>query len=130
KKAYKYRFYPTEEHKHILARTFGCCRYVYNWALRERTDAYYQHGERLSYEGTAQRLTALKKRADHVWLTEVSSVPLQQALRHLDRAFRNFFEGRAAYPTLKKKRNDQAATYAASAFKWDGKQLTLLLWTS
>jgi putative transposase len=125
KKAYKYRFYPTEEQKHILARTFGCCRYVYNWALRERTDAYYQHGERLSYEGTAQRLTALKKRADHVWLTEVSSVPLQQALRHLDRAFRNFFEGRAAYPTLKKKRNDQAATYAASAFKWDGKQLTL-----
>ena len=84
KKAYKYRFYPTEEQKHILARTFGCCRYVYNWALRERTDAYYQHGERLSYEGTAQRLTALKK-----------------------------------------KRNDQAATYAASAFKWDGKQLTL-----
>src|SRR5437588_12314263 len=98
KKAYKYRVYPTQEQAHILARTFGCCRYVYNWALRERTDAYYKHGERLSYEGTAQRLTALKKRENHVWLNEVSSVPLQQALRHLDAAFRNFFEGRTDYP--------------------------------
>ena len=40
KKAYKYRIYPTAEQVHILARTFGCCRYVYNWALRQRTDAY------------------------------------------------------------------------------------------
>jgi len=41
KKAYKYRFYPSDEQKRILAQTFGCCRYVYNWALRQRTDAYY-----------------------------------------------------------------------------------------
>jgi putative transposase len=125
KRAYKYRFYPTDEQKRTLARTFGCCRSVYNWALRERTDAYYKHGERLYYEGTSQRLTALKKQDDHAWLNEVSSVPLQQALRHLDKAFRNFFEGRAQYPTFKRKRTDQAATYTASAFKWDGKALTL-----
>src|SRR6266487_525648 len=125
KRAYKYRFYPTDEQKRTLARTFGCCRYVYNCALRERTDAYYQHGERLYYDGTSERLTALKKQDEHVWLNEVSSVPLQQALRHLDKAFRNFFEGQAQYPTFKKKRNDQAATYTASAFKWDGKVLTL-----
>jgi putative transposase len=124
KKAYKYRFYPSDEQKCILARTFGCCRYVYNWALRERTDAYYQRGERLDYEGTAQRLVTLKKRRETMWLNEVSSVPLQQALRHLDRAFRNFFEGRADYPTFKKKRNQQAATYASNAFTWDGASLT------
>lgn len=124
-KAYKYRFYPTEEQVQILAKTFGCCRYVYNWALRERTDTYYQRGERLSYEGTAQLLTVLKKQEDHQWLNEVSSVPLQQSLRHLDRAFRNFFAGRAAYPTFKKKHGDQAATYMATAFNWDGKTLTL-----
>jgi putative transposase len=47
-KAYKYRFYPTEEQMDLLAKTFGCCRYVYNWALRQKTDAYYQRGERLS----------------------------------------------------------------------------------
>jgi putative transposase len=124
-KAYKYRFYPTEEQAQILAKTFGCCRYVYNWALRQRTDAYYQRGERLSYEATAQRLTQLKKQEAYTWLNEVSSVALQQSLRHLDRGFRNFFEGRAQYPTFKKKHGDQAATYMATAFTWDGKQLSL-----
>src|SRR6266702_3048802 len=102
-RAYQYRFYPTTEQVQILAHTFGCCRYVYNWALRERTDAYYTHGERLYYEGTAQRLTLFKKQDETAWLNDVASVPLQQALRHLDRAFRNFFEGHAHYPTFKKK---------------------------
>src|SRR5689334_15737328 len=125
KKAYKYRFYPSDEQKCLLSRTFGCCRYVYNWALRERTDAYYKHGERLYYEGTAQRLVLLKKQEETVWLNDVSSVVLQQALRHLDKAFRNFFEGRADYPTFKKKRNQQAATYASNAFSWDGGALIL-----
>ena len=125
KKAYKYRFYPGDEQKRILAQTFGCCRYVYNWALRKRTDAYYQHGERLYYEDTAQRLVLLKKQEDTLWLNEVSSVPLQQALRNLDRAFRNFFEGRADYPTFKKKRNQQSATYASNAFTWNRQALTL-----
>src|SRR5437588_10544687 len=68
KRAYKYRFYPTDEQAHMLARTFGCCRYVYNWALRQRTDAFFTHGERLSYAGTAERLTTLKQQADHTWL--------------------------------------------------------------
>ena len=125
KKAYKYRFSPSDEQQRILAQTFGCCRYVYNWALRQRTDAYYQHGERLYYEGTAQRLVTLKKQEETIWLNEVSSVPLQQALRHLDKAFRNFFEGRADYPTFKKKRHQQAATYASNAFTWNGHALTL-----
>jgi len=125
KKAYTYRFYPTDEQKQLLARTFGCCRYVYNWALRERTDAYYKRGERLYYEDTAQRLVLLKKQEETSWLDEVSSVPLQQALRNLDRAFRHFFEGRAHYPTFKKKRHPQSATYASNAFRWDGKSLTL-----
>ena len=125
KKAYKYRFYPSDEQKRILAQTFGCCRYVYNWALRQRTDAYYQHGERLYYEDTAQRLVLLKKQEKTLWLAEVSSVPLQQALRHLERAFRNFFEGRADYPTFKKKHNQQSATYASNAFTFNGTSLTL-----
>jgi len=68
-------------------------------------------------------LPALKKQ--YPWLADVSSVPLQQALRHLDRAFVNFFEGRADYPTFKKKHRDQSATYASNAFQWDGKSLTL-----
>ncbi len=125
KRAYKYRFYPSDEQKRILAQTFGCCRYVYNWALRQRTDAYYQRGERLYYEGTAQRLVLLKQQEETAWLNEVSSVPLQQALRNLEKAFRNFFDGRANYPTFKKKRHQQSATYASNAFIWKSQALTL-----
>src|SRR5712692_9639097 len=125
KKAYQYRMYPTDEQVHILARTFGCCRYAYNWALRARTDAFFQRGERLYYNQLAVILTDLKKQEKTAWLSLVSSVPLQQSLRHLDRAFRNFFEGRAEYPTFHKKHGVQAATYAANAFTWNGKELTL-----
>jgi len=124
-RAYKYRFYPTDEQKQILAQTFGCCRFVYNWALRQRTDAYYQRGERLYYEGTAQQLTQLKKQENTVWLNNVAAVPLQQSLRHLDRAFRHFFEGRAQYPTFHKKHGKQSASYVGTAFKWDGSTLAL-----
>ena len=70
-------------------------------------------------------LTQLKQQEDHAWLNEVSCVPPQQALRHLDKAFRNFFEGRAKYPTFKKRRNRQSAEYTTSAFKWDGTSLLL-----
>src|SRR5712691_11774954 len=125
KKAYQYRMYPTQEQAHILARTFGCCRYAYNWALRARTDAFFQRGERLYYNQLAVMLTELKKQEETAWLTEVSSVPLQQSLRHLDTAFRNFFEGRAEYPTFHKKHGVQSASYASNAFTWDGANLTL-----
>ncbi len=123
KRAYHYRFYPTPEQVQILARTFGCARYIYNWALRLRTDAYYKNQQRIGYYETSAQLTLLKKQTP--WLNEVSSVPLQQALSHLDRAFRNFFEGRAEYPKFHKKHGVQSASYMSSAFKWDGKQLTL-----
>lgn len=123
KRAYKYRFYPTDEQKKTLTQTFGCCRFVYNWGLSTRKHAYFEEGRSLSYNDLAAMLPDLKKQ--HPWLKDVSSVPLQQALRHLDRAFVNFFEGRADYPTFKKKRNDQSATYASNAFTWDGKALIL-----
>src|SRR2546429_9471937 len=125
KRAYKYRFYPTDEQKHVLARTFGCARFVYNWALRQKTDAFYQENKRLSYKDLSEALTRLKQQEEYSWLAEVSSVPLQQALRHLEKAFLNFFEGRARYPTFKKKRHRQSATYTSNAFKWDGTHLTL-----
>jgi len=130
KRAYKYRFYPTDDQKHVLARTFGCARFVYNWALRQKTDAFYQENKRLYYKDLSEALTCLKQQEEYCWLSEVSSVPLQQALRHLDKAFLNFFEGRAKYPTFKKKRHRQSATYTSNAFKWDGTSLTLAKMTA
>src|SRR5260370_41900396 len=107
----------------ILAQTFGCCRFVYNWGLHTRSFAYKEQGQKLNYNALAAMLPDLKR--EYPWLCEVSSVPLQQSLRHLDTAFKNFFEGRAKYPTFKKKQNAQSATYASNAFKWDGATLTL-----
>ncbi len=123
KRAYKYRFYPTDEQRITLAQTFGCVRFVYNWGRGVSSTAYKERGEKLSYNDLAAMLPDLKKQ--YPWLKDVSSVPLQQSLRHLDRAFVNFFEGRANYPAFKKKQNSQSATYASNAFKWDGKALTL-----
>lgn len=127
KRAYRYRFYPTPDQATALARTFGCARYVYNWALRLRTDAYRERQERLGYQETSAALTALKQQPETAWLGEVSSVPLQQALRHLDAAFRAFFEKRAKYPVFKQKHGRQAATYASSAFRWDASSRALVL---
>ena len=125
KRAYKYRFYPTNEQKHMLAHPFGCVRFVYNWALRQKTDAYYTEQRRLSYKDVSEALTLLKKQDDYSWLSEVSSVPLQQALRHLEKAFLNFFGRRTKYPAFKKKRNQQSASYTSNAFQWDRTSLTL-----
>ncbi len=125
KRAYKFRFYPTPEQELILARTFGCARFAYNYMLRLRTDAWMQRQERVGYHETSAALTALKKTPEHAWLNEVSSVPVQQALRHLQTAFTNFFAKRARYPQYKRKDGPQSAEYTTSAFKWDGKSLKL-----
>jgi putative transposase len=127
KRAYRYRCYPTPVQAAVLARTFGCARYVYNWALRLRSDAYSQRQERVTYADTSAALTALKREPVTAWLNDVSSVPTQQALRHLDRAFRNFFEGRARCPAFRKKHGRQAAEYTSSAFRWDAAHQQLML---
>ena len=125
KRAYRFRFEPTPEQELILARTFGCARFAYNYMLRLRTDAWMQRQERVGYHETSAALTALKKTPEHAWLNEVSSVPVQQALRHLQTAFTNFFAKRARYPQFKRKDGPQSAEYTTSAFKWDGKSLKL-----
>ena len=67
KHAYLFRCYPTPDQAKILARTFGCVRYTYNWALRLRTDAYYQRQERVYYADTSAALTELKRQPDYAW---------------------------------------------------------------
>ncbi|MEU8248291.1 transposase, partial [Nonomuraea sp. NPDC048916] len=98
KRAYKYRFYPTPEQAFELARTFGCVRLVYNKALEERTRAYRLEGRGVSYAESSAALTQWKRTEELSFLGEVSCVPLQQALRHLQAAFACFFAKRARYP--------------------------------
>jgi putative transposase len=124
-RAYRYRFYPTQEQEHLLRRTLGCVRLVYNKALHSRTEAWYEHQERVGYSETSGMLTTWKKQEDLQFLNEVSCVPLQQGLRHLQKAFANFWAGRAKYPNFKKKRSGGSAEFTRSAFKWKDGQLWL-----
>ncbi|RKN03146.1 RNA-guided endonuclease InsQ/TnpB family protein [Streptomyces radicis] len=126
KRAFRYRFYPTDGQAAELSRTFGCVRLVYNKALEERTRAWYGEQRRVSYAQSSAALTEWKKTGELAFLGEVSSVPLQQALRHLQTAFTNFFAKRAGYPRYKSRKKSRAsAEYTRSAFTWRDGQLTL-----
>ena len=126
KRAFKYRFYPSDQQAQELNRTFGCVRKVYNLALEARTKAWYGEQRRVTYVQSSAMLTEWKRDAELAYLSEVSSVPLQQGLRHLQGAFTNFFEKRAKYPTFKSKRRSRAsAEYTKSAFRYRDGQLTL-----
>ena len=117
-RAYKYRFYPTAEQENLLRRTMGCVRLVYNKALATRTIAWYERQERIQYKQTSSLLTSWKKMEELDFLNEVSCVPLQQCLRHLQKAFANFWGKRAKYPRFKKKRNGGSAEFTKSAFNY------------
>lgn len=123
--AYRCRAYPTDEQAGNLARTFGCVRLVWNDTLAWRHQRW--HAERLStsYAQTDRRLTALKRDPDLEFLSEVSSVPLQQALRHQHTAMTAFWAKRARYPRFKSRRGRQSAAYTRSAFRWRDGQLFL-----
>jgi putative transposase len=131
RRAYKYRFYPSPEQAAELSRTFGCVRKVYNLALAARTEAWYQRAERVSYVQSSALLTEWKRSEDLGYLGEVSSVPLQQALRHLQGAFAAFWDKRAAYPRYKsRKRSRASAEYTRSAFRYRDGQLWLAKMTA
>ena len=113
--AYKFRVYPDAEQRNILAQTFGCVRFVYNYMLNYNKKMY-KRGVPTFYEDWNKELTRLKKEFEKEWLKTPSAVPLQYALRHLERAFKNFWAGRAKYPKFKKKRNKHSAHYSSNAF--------------
>src|ERR671924_619666 len=84
--AYKCRAYPDPDQQLMLARTFGCVRVVWNRTLAARQTRYATEGKGTSYRETDAALTAMKRLPELAWLNEVSSVPLQQTLRHQHRA--------------------------------------------
>ncbi|MCX5378809.1 RNA-guided endonuclease TnpB family protein [Streptomyces sp. NBC_00091] len=126
KRAFKYRFYPTDAQAVELSRTFGCVRKVYNLALAARAEAWTTRRERVGYGQTSAMLTSWKRAEELAYLADVSSVPLQQALRHLQSAFTAFWEKRSHYPRFKSKRKSRAsAEYTRSAFRYADGRLTL-----
>jgi putative transposase len=123
--AYRCRAYPDPAQQAVLNRTFGCVRVVWNRTLAARHARWHQAGHGTSYAETDRALTAMKKDSDLAFLNEVSSVPLQQALRHQHQAFTAFFARRARYPRFKSRRSRQSAHYTRRAFTLRDGQLRL-----
>lgn len=107
-RAYKYRIYPTADQKILFAKTFGCCRFVYNWALNLKIEAYKSNNESLSNVYLTNRMKSELKQ-ENEWLSEVNSQSLQSSLRNLDAAYKNFFRNKkVGFPRFKSRRNNQS----------------------
>lgn len=105
-KAFKYRLYPHQEQKVLLEKHFGCVRFVWNWALGKKMEAYQKDKTNLSRYELQAELPKMKK-GDQPWLAEVGSLSIQSKLEDLDKAYTSFFKKKVAYPKFKCKRNDQ-----------------------
>jgi putative transposase len=124
-RAYKFRIYPTPEQETVLRKTIGCCRFVYNWALAIKREAWVMQKKNISHDNISKLLTSLKKLPDNEWLNDVSSVSLQQSVRNLDAAFNNFFKKRSQYPVFKIRKNGGSARFIQNAIKVEGEKFFL-----
>src|SRR6185437_1703056 len=114
--------YPDSEQAATLSRTFGCVRVVWNRTLAWRHARWHGEQARTGFTQANAYLTAMKASEELQWLNEVSSVPLQQAIRHQQAAFGSFFAGRARYPRYKSRNSRQSAEYTRSGFRYrDGR---------
>jgi putative transposase len=109
----------------VLNRTFGCVRVAWNRTLAWRQARYRDEHASTSYAQASANLTAMKAEPDLGWLGEVSSVPLQQAIRHQQAAFSSFLAGRTSYPRYKSRSGRQSAEYTRSGFRYRDGQLFL-----
>ncbi len=128
KARFQYRFYPTIQQRQALAQLFGCVRVVWNDALTQSKSEKYP-----GYKTLSKSLTLSKKTEERAWLNDVSSVPLQQSLKQLDVAYKNYFDSlkgkrkgkKLGQPRFKKKTKSQSATFVKSGFSIKGDSVYL-----
>ena len=108
------RIYPNKEQETALSKSFGCCRFVWNYYLEKTNNHYKETGKRLSYCDMAKDLTQLKKLPDYSFLQEATAATLQQSLKNLESAFKNFFAHRSRFPKFKSKHKKQSIRYPES----------------
>jgi putative transposase len=107
---FRFRFYPTLRQRRYLARAFGTARYVFNWGLATKCEAYAERQESIGFVQLSRRLTASK--TEKPWLAKVDRQIQTQALRDLDRAYQNFFKKRARFPRFKSRYGPQSVRFA------------------
>lgn len=120
-KSFKYRIYPTEAQKVLIAKHIGACRFVYNLALETKIAAYAANSTQLSCFELINQLPDLKK--ELLWLKEVSSNCLQQSVSNMDSAFTKFFKGHNSFPNFKKKSSKGSFKANAPGIKIKGDKL-------
>lgn len=105
KRVYKYKLKPMLKQQEMLLQHFGCARFIYNWGLDLKIKTYQKDKSSLSYVDLAKQLTSLKKQNEYKWLNDVTNESLQQSLRCLDVAYKNFFRTKKGFPKFKSKHN-------------------------
>ena len=109
-RGFKYRIYPNESQRDQIARTLGCCRFVYNRALDVKKTAYSETGKSIATNDLIKMIPAWKRDPETSWLAQADSMALQQSIRDLDRAYKNFFRrvregGKPGFPKFKSRRH-------------------------
>ena len=125
-KSYKFRIYPNKTQQILINKTFGCCRYVYNYFLNQRIKLYESEKKNMTYNQCSKDLTKLKQELE--WLKEPDKDSLQKSLKDLDNAYQKFFKEHAGFPKFKSKK-DNHKSYRTSCtnnnIKFLGKHIQL-----
>lgn len=125
-RAYKFRAYPNKQQQELIAKTFGCSRFVYNHYLSKKIDLYQNEHRSISFNQCCSDLTSLKK--DLEWLKEVDKFALQNSLRDLDNAYKKFFKEHSGFPKFKSKKNNRHSyrtSFTNNNIQYRGKHIKL-----
>lgn len=106
-KAYKYRLYPTKTQQVLINKHLGACRWLYNYGLGKKIEAYARDKTHISRFDLQAELPLLKKSDEYSWLSEINSLSLQAVLRNLDSGFKNFFRDKKGFPRFKSKKSNR-----------------------
>lgn len=119
-RAYKYKMKPTDTQKEFLSKCFGCARFVYNYALSEKIDAYQNDGKSLSFFDLCTSLRALKNQEEYSFLKEVPALSLNYSLLNLNNAYNHFFKTKSGFPKYKSKKHCRdSVKFAPNSIKYD-----------
>ena len=126
-KAFKYRIYPNQEQKVLINKHIGSCRWLYNYALNKKVEAYKKDKTKLTRFDLSSDLPKLKKNEDTEWLKEVNSQALQMSLKNMDEAFTKFFRDKKGFPKFKSKHNNRQSFNIPQSIKvdWESKKVSV-----
>ena len=126
-KAFKYRIYPNQEQKVLINKHIGSCRWIYNYALNKKIEAYKTNKTKLTRFDLSADLPQLKKNEETEWLKEINSQSLQMSLKNMDEAFTEFFRDKKGFPKFKSKHNNRQSFNIPQSVKvdWENKKVSV-----